>query len=162
MPIHHRHHGEDDDHREHHTKANDYAHGHPKRVAGDDHRQHTQGSGGRGEENGPHTAATSLHGGFLGGHALLGAERLGIFIHNDAVSHDDTNQADDTQQGSHAEVEAEEPFAKEGAEHAQSAGTQGENGQIQLFEIGNQEHQKHQNGSNQALQQLRDDAGVER
>ncbi len=33
LPIHHRHHGEDDDHREHHAEANDHTHRHPKRVA---------------------------------------------------------------------------------------------------------------------------------
>ena len=162
MPIHHGHHGQNNHHREHYTETDDHAHGHPKRVTGDDHRQHAQGGGGRGEEDGPHTAASGFHGGFLGGQTLVDAERLGVFVHDDAVAHHDTDEADDTQQGGHAEVEAKKPLTEEGAKHAQATGTQGEHGQIDFLEIGHKEGQQHQNSGNQALHKLRDDAGVER
>ena len=114
--------GDDEGQWEERAEADDDAHRHPESGVGDDHRDHAECGGGGGQEDGAHTSSAGFEGGVLGSPALLFAQRLRVLEHDDGVAHDDAYQADDTQHGGDAEVQAEEPQPEARAKHTDERG----------------------------------------
>ena len=91
------------------AEADNNTHRHPETRMRNDHRQHTQRRGSRGEEHRSHTSASRLVGSLAYTQSARMAKLLGVLVHHDSITHNDTDERHRTQHRRDGYIQAEQP-----------------------------------------------------